>query len=92
MKLPKKIKTYCPTCKKHTEHTVSQVKKRSASPFSWGQRQFAKVMRGYGSQPRSEQRKFFKTTKKVSLLFKCSVCGKSHPRKGFRSKTVKFGE
>ncbi|MEM3401876.1 MAG: 50S ribosomal protein L44e [Candidatus Hadarchaeales archaeon] len=92
MKVPKKIKTYCPTCKRHTEHTVSQVKKRSASPLSWGQRQFMRVMRGYGSQPRSEQRKFFKTAKKISLLLKCSVCGKSHPRKGFRSKAIKFEE
>lgn len=92
MKIPKNIRTYCPTCRKHTEHLVSQVKKRSASPLSWGQRQFMRIARGYGSQPRSEQRKFFKTAKKVALLLKCSVCGKSHPKEGFRSKTVKIGE
>jgi large subunit ribosomal protein L44e len=92
VKLPKKIRTYCPSCRKHTTHAVSQVKKHSARSLSWGQRQFLRTLQGYGSQPRSEQRKFYKTAKKVSLLLKCSECGKSHPHRGFRSKTVKFGE
>jgi large subunit ribosomal protein L44e len=92
MILPKKIRTYCPSCRKHTEHTVSQAKKHSARALSWGQRQFTRVSKGYGSQPRSEQHKFFKTTKKVVLLLKCTKCGKSHQHRGFRSKTVKFGD
>ena len=92
MKIPKKLRTYCPSCRKHTEHRASQLKKRSARPLSWGQRQFARVTAGYGSQPRSEQKKFSKTAKKVVLMLKCSVCGKSHPRRGFRSKGVKFEE
>jgi len=92
MKLPKKLRKYCPKCNTYTEHSVSQVKKRQASPFSWGQRQFTRVMRGYGSQPRSEQHKFFKTAKKVTLLYKCSKCGKAHPGKGFRCKVPKFEE
>ncbi|MDI6884473.1 MAG: 50S ribosomal protein L44e [Hadesarchaea archaeon] len=92
MKIPKKIRTHCPSCRKHTVHSVSQLKKRSARPLSWGQRQFARVTAGYGSQPRSEQKKFSKTAKKVTLMLKCSVCGKSHPHLGFRSKGVKFEE
>jgi large subunit ribosomal protein L44e len=92
VKLPKRIRTHCPSCGKHTQHTVAQVKKRAARSLSWGQRQFLRTLRGYGSQPRSEQRKFYKSTKKVALLLKCTECGKSHPRRGFRSKTVKFGE
>ncbi|MBC7099133.1 MAG: 50S ribosomal protein L44e [Hadesarchaea archaeon] len=92
MIIPKKIRTYCPSCRKHTEHNVSQLKKRAARPLSWGQRQFARVTTGYGSQPRSEQKKFAKTSKKVVLMLKCTVCKKSHPYKGFRSKGVKFGE
>lgn len=90
--IPKKIRTYCPHCRKHTQHKVSQLKKRAARKLSWGQRQFARVMAGYGSQPRSEQKKFSKTSKKVVLMLKCDVCGKSQPRRGFRSKGVKFGE
>lgn len=90
MKIPKKIRTYCPLCRKHTEHTVSQVKKRAPRSLSWGQRQFARVMRGYGGQPRSEQKKFAKTTKKVALLLRCEECGKAHPRTGFRAKKVEM--
>jgi large subunit ribosomal protein L44e len=60
--------------------------------MSWGQRQFARIMAGYGGQPRSEQRKFAKTTKKVSLVLKCSVCGKMQTRRGFRAKGIKIGE
>lgn len=92
MKIPKKIRTNCPHCRKHTVHNVSLLKKRSARPLSWGQRQFSRVTSGYGSKPRSEQKKFSKTAKKVILMLKCSVCKKSHQRRGFRSKGVKFGE
>lgn len=92
MIVPKKLRTYCPSCRKHTKHSVSQLKKRSARPLSWGQRQFGRVAAGYGSQPRSEQKKFSKTAKKVVLMLKCSVCGKSHPHRGFRAKGVKFKE
>jgi large subunit ribosomal protein L44e len=92
MILPKKIRTYCPSCRKHTKHSVSQVKKHAARSLSWGQRQFSRTTTGYGSQPRSEQHKFYKTTKKITLLLKCSECKKSHPRHGFRSKMVKFEE
>lgn len=92
MKIPKKIRTYCPSCRKHTVHRVSLLKKRSASALSWGQRQFSRVTSGYGSQPRSEQKKFSKTAKKVVLMLKCSACKKSHSHRGFRSKGVKFEE
>jgi large subunit ribosomal protein L44e len=92
MKVPKQIRTYCPTCNKHTKQNVHQLKKRSPRPLSWGQRQFRRVMAGYGSQPRSEQKKFAKTAKKITLMLKCSVCGKSHPHKGFRAKTIEIVE
>ncbi len=92
MKVPKKIRTYCPHCRVHTEQNVSQLKKRSARPLSWGQRQFARATAGYGSQPRSEQKKFAKAAKKVVLMLKCTKCKKSHPYRGFRSKGIKFEE
>ena len=91
MKIPKKIWSYCPSCRRHTEHTVRQLKKRPPRELSWGQRQFARVLKGYGSQPRSEQREFSKATKKTVLMLRCETCGKSHPRKGFRAKRVEMG-
>jgi large subunit ribosomal protein L44e len=90
MKVPKQIRTYCPHCRKHTEHTVSQVKKKAPRSLSWGQRQFARVMRGYGGQPRSEQKRFAKTAKKVALLLRCGECGKAHPKRGFRAKKIEM--
>lgn len=92
MKIPKQIRTYCPSCRKHTLHTLHQLRKRAPRPLSWGQRQFARVMAGYGSQPRAEQRKFAKTAKKVTLVLKCTACGKEHPHRGFRAKGVKMEE
>jgi len=90
MKVPKQLRTYCPSCRKHTLHKVYQLRKRAPRPLSWGQRQFGRVTAGYGSQPRSEQKKFAKTAKKVSLVLKCSKCSKSHPHKGFRAKGIEI--
>ncbi|HLC16543.1 MAG TPA: 50S ribosomal protein L44e, partial [Thermodesulfovibrionia bacterium] len=36
MKLPKNVKRYCPYCKKHTEHKVSQTKKGKPSSMTYG--------------------------------------------------------
>jgi large subunit ribosomal protein L44e len=91
MKIPKKIKTYCPKCKKHTLHSVRQMRKGKTRALSWGQRQFRRVTAGYGSQPRSEQKRFAKTNKKITLVLKCETCGKSHHRKSFRSKKFRIG-
>ena len=52
MKLPRKVMTYCPSCKKHTSHEVERVKKKRASELKWGQRRFRRVTAGYGGFPR----------------------------------------
>jgi large subunit ribosomal protein L44e len=85
MKMKKKIKRYCPYCKKHTEHIVERAKKRKPSELTWGQRQFRRVMRGYGGYPRPLPDNA-KPTKKLDLRYKCTVCGKMHTRSngGFR--------
>jgi large subunit ribosomal protein L44e len=89
MKFPKVIRTLCPYCKKHTEHTVRQIKKKpraSRHPMSQAQRRFERKMRGYGSFPRPNPSGEGKPTKKVDLRLKCKECGKSHTKKGFRVK------
>lgn len=91
MKIPKKIWGYCHSCRRHTEHSARQLKKRPPRELSWGQRQFARVLRGYGGQPRSEQREFSKATKKIVLILQCQACGKSHARRGFRAKRIEVG-
>ncbi|MFH1237342.1 MAG: 50S ribosomal protein L44e [Candidatus Aenigmatarchaeota archaeon] len=88
MKFPKTVNAYCPTCKKHMEHTVKQAKRKgrsSAHPLSQSQRRFKRKMDGYGSFPRPKPTGEGKPTKKVDLRFICKKCGKMHTKKGFRA-------
>lgn len=87
MKYPKKIRLYCPYCKKHTEHSVEIAKKRTRRKMAQGQRRFLRKMLGYHSFPKENPKGREKPTKKLDLRFKCSVCGKKHTKgKGFRVK------
>lgn len=87
MKFPQKLRMYCPKCKKHTEHTVEISKKKTRGTLTHGQRVFKRKMRGYGSFPKENPKGREKSTRKLDLRFKCSVCGKKHMRgRGFRVK------
>lgn len=86
MKFPKTMKTYCPNCKKHTEHTVEIGKKRPRRTMAQGQRRYLRKLKGYTSFPRSKP-DHEKATKRLDLRFKCKVCGKKHERgQGWRAK------
>lgn len=86
MKFPQKMRTYCPTCNKHTEHTVEHSKKRTRGALTHGQRIYKRKLKGYGSFPRP-QPSYEKVTKKLDLRYKCSECGKKHTRgQGWRAK------
>jgi large subunit ribosomal protein L44e len=80
MKFPKKIRMFCPSCKKHQLHTVELSKKRKKRALASGERRFHRLMRGYGSFPRPNPKGREKSTRRVDLRFKCSVCGKKHMR------------
>jgi len=101
MKLPKIIKRYCPFCKKHTEHKVSQSKKRKPSSLTYGSKTRARrrgSARGIGNRGRYSKpaiSKFKmtgkKATKKTDLRYECKECKKIHAqRKGFRAKRIEF--
>jgi len=101
MKIPKTIKRLCPYCKKHTEHKVTQAKKKAPSSLSYGSKYRARKRgkaRGYGnlgrySKPAVTKWKMTgkKATKKTDLRYECTVCKKSHvQRMGIRSKRVEF--
>jgi len=51
VKYPKIRRTYCPRCKRHTEHSVSVYKKGKDRALAEGARRYARKKRGYGSQP-----------------------------------------
>ncbi len=87
MKFPKTISTYCPSCRKHTEHTVEITKKKPRRTDAQGQRRFLRKMLGYGSFPKENPKGRAKPTVKLDLRFTCSVCKKAHTRgKGWRAK------
>ncbi len=92
MKMPRKINTYCPYCKKHTTHEVDRVKKRKASEFKWGQRRFRRVMSGYGGFPRPKPEGREKPTRRIPLKYKCTECKKIHLKKCFRAKKFELTE
>ena len=104
MKIPKTTKTYCPSCKKHTEHKVSNQKFKGLNAThhqTTGSKKRA-AHRGsrsgtgnYGtfSRPPINSRKMCgrKTSKNVDLRFACSECKKVHTqKKGFRTKKPEF--
>ena len=90
MKFPKTINTLCPTCRKHTEHTVKVVKQKargSAHPQSKANRSKDRWKRGYGGHGKySKPAVGKKPTQKLDLRLQCKVCKKMHTKKGFRAK------
>ena len=103
MKIPKARKMYCPKCKKHTDHSISQAKSGGRSkthPMSRGAKARMRkrgLDRGYGNKGRmskgaisSWKRTGAKTSKKIDLRFKCKTCGKIRVGGGFRLKRPEF--
>jgi large subunit ribosomal protein L44e len=100
MKLPKTRKTYCPFCKKHTEHSVAMAKRGgkrgSLKRGSIERTRLRGRARGFGnlgrySRPTKPKMSGVKSSKKTDLRFKCKACGKTHVQKaGLRTKRVEF--
>jgi large subunit ribosomal protein L44e len=84
MKFPKEIRTFCPKCAKHTQHSVALYKRGKERASSWGARRQARRKKGYGGQKFPELIRTAKTTKKATLRLKCKECGKELMRKGIR--------
>ena len=89
---PRAMQTYCPYCKKHTEHEVERVKKRKASEMRRGQRRFRRVTAGYRGFPRPKPEGREKPTKRVALRFRCKTCKKAHQRPAIRAKKFDLTE
>lgn len=101
MKIPKIRKRYCPYCKIHTEHKVTETKRKNPSSLSYGSKKRARkrgLARGHGnlgrySKPAVTSFKMTgsKTTKKTDLRYECKQCKKTHvQKKGIRAKRVEF--
>ncbi|RLE52389.1 MAG: 50S ribosomal protein L44e [Candidatus Methanomethylicota archaeon] len=92
MKVPKIIRTYCPRCKSHTEHTVSLYKAGKRRALAAGERRYRAKKKGYGSKRKSEQKRFAKITKKQTLKLTCRVCGYIIHKEGIRIKRIEIVE
>ncbi len=82
MKIPEKIKTYCPKCRKHKEHRAQQVHERGRDDrgMAKGNRKHRRRTSGYtakvGETPHSVQQ-----SQKRKVLLECSECGNKQEKK-----------
>jgi len=90
VRAPKTLRSYCPRCKTHTDHSISLYKKGHERKLAEGTRRYARKQVGYGSQPKPIQKRFSKVTKKQTLRFKCKECGHISHRRGIRLKKLEF--
>jgi large subunit ribosomal protein L44e len=101
MKVPKKLKKYCPKCKTQKEMSVSIAKqqgKNKVHPMSRGSKRRIKLRGGFrgagnkGSFSRGAITKWkrygAKKSKKVNLKMQCKDCGRSIIFIGNRAKKV----
>ncbi len=92
MKIPQRIRGYCPFCRKHVDLEVERVKNRPRSELRAGQRRFRRVTAGYGGFPRPKPEGREKPTKRIHLRYRCKECKKAHQRPGIRAKKFEFVE
>ena len=105
MKLPKTTKRYCPYCRKHTLQNIATQKQKSRSsahPLSRWSNSRAKsrsYRSGYGNMGRfskpgaKEWKRKVKITKRISIMYQCSVCKKMKGiKKAIRSSRIVIGE
>lgn len=92
MKVPSRIRTYCPRCRAHTIHTVSIYKHGRRRSLAAGERRYEAKKKGYGSKRKPEQKRTAKVTKKQVLKLKCTVCGYVIHKEGIRLKRITIEE
>jgi len=79
MNFPKKSRTYCPTCKKHTVHNVKMVSRGRSRALAEGNRKHEAKLHGYIGKVAGEK-PVKKQGKRQRVLLQCTVCKKSHVR------------
>ncbi|MFH0835860.1 MAG: 50S ribosomal protein L44e [Candidatus Micrarchaeota archaeon] len=81
MIVPKTKKTYCPTCRKHTEHKVkvTTTKIKPGRKSAWGSRRHARKLKGIHGKVKGKA-KVKKQGIRNKIMLTCGVCKKKHER------------
>src|SRR3989454_4645249 len=90
MKMPQRIRGYCPFCNAHRELEVERVKNRPRSELRAGQRRFRRVTAGYGGFPPPKPEGREKPTKKNPLPFPRRGSPKAPPPPGLPAEKVQL--
>jgi len=90
LKIPGSINTYCPRCRKYTEHKVTLYKKGKDRALARGARHHERELHGYGGQKYPIQRKKSKTTQKQTLKLVCKKCGYTIHKSGIRLRKLEI--
>src|SRR3989475_890041 len=80
MKMPQRIRGYCPFCNKHVELEVERVKNRPRSELRAGQRRFPRGTAGDGGLPPPQPPGGGEPTQKNPLPFPPPGKKKNHPQ------------
>ena len=86
MNIPAETRRFCPKCNKHTQQTISLYKKGKERRMSLGARKHADEKKGYGLIRTA------KTTKKTTLIYKCSKCNKKRTGSSFRIRKAEISK
>ena len=105
MKLPQETNRYCPYCKKKTRQKIGVAKQRSRSsthPMSRGSKTRVRargLWRGTGNKgryskpPIKKWKRKSKATKRMTIMYTCTVCKKSKGiKKAIRTSRIEIGE
>lgn len=79
MKYPKEINTYCPHCKKHTEHKVRLAGKGKARALAKGNVKHERKLKGHGGK-RAGEKPVKKIGKRQKIIIECVGCKKKQER------------
>merc|ERR1712072_874384 len=86
--------TYCPQCKTHKLHKVTQYKRGKVREAGLGTRKYKLKQKGFGGQKKPIQKRKSKVTKITTLKLVCSEkdCGRRRILPIGRCKSFKFLE
>lgn len=87
MEFPKEIRTYCPTCRKHSVMKVKVASKGRARSLAHGTRRHERSLLGHGGK-RKGKKAVKKQGKRQKLMLTCPDCKKS-VEKVLRGRTKK---